>query len=328
MQQKRRSPGFTLAILCTFTLLLAACQAGTSSERQTLHQNTTRLNLRETPGMLDTMTPGTMTPGANKPAEYVAQVPAENAWVGLSSTGKRIVAFVTDGSQGHQPTFAQWFKGPVTNGVVDTTTPAKNGTDHLQATLNGNTATGTITLAGGKSIAFTADAVAPSEQTAGLYRSEREIKNQRYVAGWIVLPAGAGTATPQATGTTTPSATATGTPSATATTTPSAMETGTPSTATTTPSATETGTPSTATTTPSATETGTPSATATTTPSATATGSPSTTGALPQGGAILNEQNFTVLPTQPLTQNQINSKEVAIPNLGAFKLVPCGKNQC
>lgn len=282
MQQKKRSIGFILTMLCTFTLLLAACRAGTSSNRHTMTQTTTRLNLRETPGVVDTTTPGkTPTATTITPAEYVGQIPTDKAWVGLATTSKRMVAFVTDGTKDHQPTFAQWFRGSVDNGVVDATAPAKTGSDRLQATLADKTATGTVTLANGKSLAFTANAVPTSDQTAGLYRSEHEVKNQHYVAGWVVLPAAGemGTATPTVTNTATPSLTETTTPSATETTTPSATET-------------------------------------------------TTTGTLQQGGAILNEQNYTVLPVPPLTEEQIKSKQVSVPNLATFKLVPCQQNLC
>jgi hypothetical protein len=309
MQHKKRSLGFILTILCTFTLLLAACRAGTSSHH-TMTQTTTKLNLNATPGAANTMTPGTTT---TQPAEYVGQVPSEKAWVGLSTTGKRMVAFVTDGSKDHQPTFAQWFRSSVDNGSVDANAKAKNGSDRLQATLTDKTATGTVTLADGKSIAFTADAVPASDQNAGLFRSEHVVKDQHYVAGWVVLPAAGapGTATPSATGATTPSANTAITPDATGVATPDATGVATPD--------------ATGATTPDATGATTPSATGTITPSATGT---TTAGTLQQGGAILNEQNYTVLPVPPLTQDQIKSKQVSIPDLATFKLVPCQKDLC
>ncbi|HEX7736376.1 MAG TPA: hypothetical protein VF458_16095 [Ktedonobacteraceae bacterium] len=292
MQQKRRRVGFMLALLCTFALLLAACRAGPNAHRQGLTQHTTRLHLRETPAVMDTTT---TTPGVTTaPAEYVGQVPTEKAWLGLSTSGKRMVAFVTDGSQDHPPTFAQWFRGSVKDGMVDASAPAKAGTDRLKATLKDNTATGTITLTGGKSIDFTANAIPASDQTAGLYRGEHEINKQSYVAGWIVLPAAS------AQGTATPSVTATGTSTAS----PTASETPSPS----------------ASVTASVTETSTPEAT----PSASATA----TGALQQGGALLNEQTFAVQSVPSLTPDQINSKQVSIPNEAIFKLVPCQKNLC
>jgi len=302
MQHKKRSIGFMLALLCTFTLLLAACRTGAPSQRQTLTQNTTRLKMHETPGIMNDATPGTATPGAAEtgPAEYVGQIKAEKAWIGLSSSGKDVIAFVTDGSQGHKPTFAQWFKGPVTNGVVDATTPAKNGSDRLQAMLSKDDATGTVTLADGKSLPFTANLVPDSDKTAGLYRGESTVDKQHYVAGWIVLPA-AGAA-----GTATPSATSTGTPRSDEGIAP----------------------PLTGDLQPDATDTATPSATETASPSATETSTPSTTGALQEGGAILNEQTHAVMSVQPLTQEQIKAKQIDVPNLGTIKLKQCQKGQC
>src|SRR5207244_68631 len=101
MQHKRRSIGFILTTLCTFTLLLVACHVGPSPTRTRTTQNNAKLTLRETPAILHTATAGSTT---TTPEVYIGEVPAEHAWVGLSATGKRIVAFVTDGSKDHQPT--------------------------------------------------------------------------------------------------------------------------------------------------------------------------------------------------------------------------------
>lgn len=299
MKHKKRSLGFTLGILCTFTLLLAACH-GTPFTNQTTSQKNAKLNLRQTATTMPGAT-GTSTMVGSGQGAYVGQMPSDNTWVGLSSSGSQIIAFITDGSQSHPPTFAQWFKGPITNGTVDTTATGKNGTDRLQATLSGDTASGTVTMAGGKSIPFTANAVPSSDQTSGLYRSTQTINGQSYVAGWIVVPQGSETATPTATGTVAPGATGTAAPSATGTVAPGA--TGTAAPGATTPS----------------TETATPGATETTTPSA---------GALQEGGAILNEQTHNILPVPELTTDDINSKQVNVPNLATFKLTPCQKNLC
>jgi hypothetical protein len=295
MTYKRRSFGFMFAILCTFTLLLAACRSGAPSGRQAMTQDTTRLNLHVTPGASNTTSPGAVP---TSPTEYVGQVPTQKAWIGLSSTGKRMVAFVTDGTQGHRPTFAQWFRGSVSNGVVDATATAKNGSDRLQGTLSNDTATGTVTFADGKSLAFTANAVPASDTTAGLYRSQHSVNHQQYVAGWVVLPSTTGTATPSTgTGVIPPNGRGQ-TPLVTATRSPSGSG-AVPATPT-------------------------PSISATVSPSATGT----TTGTLQQGGAILNEQNQTVLPVPPLTRSQIDTKEISIPDLATFKLVPCQQNLC
>lgn len=288
MQQKKRSLGFMLAILCTFTLLLAACRTDQSSNSRTTSQNTTRLNLQATP-----------SPTVIKPATYVGHVTSENAWVGISTDGKRMITFVTDGSRDHKPTFAQWFESDVKNGSVDTTATAKNGSDHLRATLTDRTASGTINFANGKSLAFTANPVPASDKTAGLYRGEQTVNNQRYTAGWVVLPT---TSASEAEGPSVPE------------------EASTPSTE-------DNATPMTTEGTPSAADTATPSATGTTTPSATGTTTPSAEK-LQQGGAVVNDQNHAVEQAPILTQEQINSKQVAVPNLATFKLTQCRDNLC
>src|SRR5581483_7864689 len=158
MRRERRSIGLLLTTLCTFALLLAGCSAGHHSSSSRTSQTTARFTLRETPGSTSTATTG-------EKGTYLGKASGQDAWIGLSSTGKRFIAFVTDGSQDHSPTFAQWFRGSVNNNVADATATAKYGQDRLQAMLNGTQATGTVTLANGKSIPFTAKA-APSASTA------------------------------------------------------------------------------------------------------------------------------------------------------------------
>jgi hypothetical protein len=230
MKQKRH---LLLITLCTFTLLLAACSTGSpSSTDNTSH--TTKLMLRETPAATDTS--GATTPGATTTATteergvYLGEMTRANSWIGLSSNGKHVVAFVTDGSKDHPVTFAQWFRGDLANNVVDVTAPDKNGNDHLQAMLTKTNASGTITFANGKSLAFTANALQDTSGDAGLYRSERVVNGDHFIAGWVLLPETASTSPglphiPRvATGTATGESTATATPtvSATSSATPSA----------------------------------------------------------------------------------------------------------
>jgi hypothetical protein len=302
MKQKKRSMGFMLAALCTFTLVLAGCR-GTSPSKNSTSQTTSRLTEQQSPTVAVTAAPV----GGKV---YVGQVPNQNAWIGITTDGTNSEAFVTDGSQSHPATFAQWFKGPVTNNAIDTTARNKAGNDHLQAMLTDSTASGTVTLAGGQSIAFTANALPSSMGSAtpsatvtptpaatgtpgtgvapGLYKGTGSANGDNYTAGWVVMPNAA-----SSNGTATPSAT-------------------------TTPSATETAT---------STTTATPSATETTTPSATGTASPSaTTGQ--QGGGVLDTKNYTVTTAPELTTQDISNGTISIQNLGTFKLVPCQANIC
>ncbi len=295
MRRKRRSIGWLVTTLCTCVLLLAGCGAGHHSSSGRTSHTTARLSLRETPGATSTATIG-------ERGTYLGKASGQNAWIGLSSTGKRFIAFVTDGSQDHAPTFAQWFRGSLSNNVADATATGKNGQDRLQAMLTGTQASGTVTLASGKSFPFTATAVssasAPltptttvtpsSGASAGLYRGDRMINGEHYVAGWIVMPQNVG-ATPGVPGTP-------GIGAATPTGTPGATET---------PTATATETP-----TATATETATPSATTT------------------QASAIVNEKTYAVQAAPTLTAQDLSARQVSVPSLGTFNLVGCGPSLC
>ena len=79
---------------------------------------------------------------------------------------------------------AQWFKGEVTNNVVNLT--AKGGA-HLVASLSAQSASGTVTLANGKSFSFTTHTLA-SQKDTGLFRSEQTVRGMRFLAGWILPP--------------------------------------------------------------------------------------------------------------------------------------------
>lgn len=286
MNSKKRSIGFILTILCTFTLLLTACGANKLSS--TSHSAPHKHAKLSMPMAVDPTMTTTAPATTNGKAMYVGQVPSQNAWVGLASNNGQASAFVTDGSKDHPATFAQWFKGPVTNNMVNLTASGKSGTDRLQGTLSGNNASGTVTLAGGKSFPFTAQAVSPSEKDAGLYRGNATINGVPYTAGWIVVPQSA--ASPSATGTPTTSATGTPTASATGTATASPM--------------------------------------ASPTVSATGTATTSPTTALPQGGAIINQKTNAVQSAPELTPQDISSQTVTSSNGGTFKLMQCEEHTC
>lgn len=290
MKQKKRSVGILVTTLCVFTLLLAGCAHGSRST-QNKSQKTTNLTLQQTPGTTPTSN-GTASPVGNQ--VYVGQVPDKNAWIGINTDGTNAQAFVTDGSQSHPATFAQWFKGPLKNNMLDITTSAKNGKDHMKATLTNKDATGTVTLANGKSIPFTANAVStgtatptgtttpagtatptgtatatgtasPSTGVApGLYRATGTENGDQYVAGWVVVPGSASsTATPSATGT----------------------------------------------------------------PSATSTASPSAAGGQ-QGGAVINQKTFDVKTAPTLTPQDVDSGNIQVPDVGKLKLTQCQGSTC
>ena len=132
----------------------------------------------------------TSAPTAKVTGEFVARDLTAHTWVGLSTDGQQVTAYACDGDDEHPITFAQWFTGNVTNKTIDLTNA--NGA-HLVATLTSQAATGTVTLPGGKSFPFTANAITNSK--AGLYRSEPTLGGVTYLAGWVV-PESAVAATP------------------------------------------------------------------------------------------------------------------------------------
>lgn len=276
MKQKRWNRGFFLKVLCASILLLAisglsACAhlpaASGPTTRDEAAMNPVSQNADAPPTVA--ATPGATTTGttaAGPKGVYVGQVPSEHAWVGLSSNGNRIVAFVTDGSKSHSPTFAQWFRGTVNKTKVSVT-PETNTGDQLQTNLTSSTATGTVKLKNGKSFPFTAQAVPSTSRNAGLYRSERVINGTHYIAGWVVMPRTQ--ATP-------------GTPSA-------------------------------------------PGATATARATASAT---ATMVVPPQGGALSNTKNNTVLPVPELTSRDLSARTANVPKLGTFRLAQCQQSLC
>lgn len=224
MKQKRRKTGFFLKVVSASILLLAlggvsACAhhsatsgpaTGDRAAMNPVSQNSDAPpTTAASPG---TTTTGTTTAGAK--GVYVGQVPSQNAWVGIDSNGSRVVAFATDGSKSHAATFAQWFRGTLTNNKVTASSETNSG-GQLQANLTSSGAAGTVTLKNGKSIPFVAREVPPTSSNAGLYRGDRMVNGTRYVGGWVVMPstqATPGTSqTPRATATARATSTATST---------------------------------------------------------------------------------------------------------------------
>jgi hypothetical protein len=109
----------------------------------------------------------------------VEQTDAFIALATLGNEGNTAMVYVCD-SQG----ISQWFQGPVGKDALDLTAP--NGA-RLQAKLSLTEATGSVTLADGRSLEFKA---VPYEANsgAGLFRARETIGGSEYLAGWILLP--------------------------------------------------------------------------------------------------------------------------------------------
>jgi hypothetical protein len=167
MRHLKHSPGLILAVLFALTLL-AGCSGSASAPAAT--------------------PTSTAPPVAG---EFVGVTNKVDA-IGLSTNGQQLIAYACDGTTTHALTFSVWFKGAVSHNAVSLF--AKNG-EHLVATLTPQSATGTVTLTGGKSFSFTATAAA-THSAAGLYRDEQTFAGVRYLAGWIISNPPTATPTP------------------------------------------------------------------------------------------------------------------------------------
>jgi hypothetical protein len=116
--------------------------------------------------------------GVSQPARasFVGETSNDDAFVGVVREGDHVMAYVTDGE-----VLGEWFLGEA--GGDRPVMVSKNGA-RLEATVAGDTVTGTFTPPDGPSLPFTAAVARPP---AGLYRSER---GGQTVGGWIVLPDG------------------------------------------------------------------------------------------------------------------------------------------
>ena len=166
MNNLKRSPILILAVLLALTGL-AACSGSASAPAAT--------------------PTSTAPPVAG---EFVGVTNSVDA-IGLSTNGQQLIAYACDGTTKHAITFSVWFKGAVSHNAVSLF--AKNG-EHLVATLTEHSATGTVTLTGGKSFSFTASAV--TDRAAGLYRDEETFAGVRYLAGWVISNPSVETPTP------------------------------------------------------------------------------------------------------------------------------------
>jgi hypothetical protein len=102
-----------------------------------------------------------------------------HAAIGIAVADGKAMAYVCDSQ-----TISEWFKGDISGSTLDLT--SKSGV-RLQATFVGNSASGTLTLADGKSFPFTAELATGN---AGFYRAETSLEGSPVVGGWIILPDG------------------------------------------------------------------------------------------------------------------------------------------
>ena len=118
---------------------------------------------------------------------YVGTAQGTAAFVAVVYDGSRALAYVCDGVPGDPagttPTIQAWFNGSSDGAVVNVTQPEAQ----LALRLTETEMSGTVTLAGGRSLPVTGRSVTGD---AGLYRAEASGAGARAVAGWILAADG------------------------------------------------------------------------------------------------------------------------------------------
>jgi hypothetical protein len=117
---------------------------------------------------------------------YLGEVSGTRALLGIVLDGARVRAYVCDGTPSRLATLVDWFAGQVSGGRVQASSP-----DHarLTAQLTNQSASGILTLAGGRTYTFSVPQVSATTQI-GVFEGTDLIGGQRYHAGWLLLPDG------------------------------------------------------------------------------------------------------------------------------------------
>ena len=107
------------------------------------------------------------------------RVGGTNAYIAIVSDGKIAAAEICDGKN-----IGAAFNGPQTGNVLDIRS-ARGARLHADLARGG--ATGTVTLASGRRLAFT---TRPVHGNGGLYRARKQLNGMSVTAGWVVLSDG------------------------------------------------------------------------------------------------------------------------------------------
>src|SRR5689334_12988156 len=149
-----------LVVLCAIVVAVV----GSASCDSSSHDQAAQLSAQTTP--------------VGPKGSWEGTVDGTNAFIGLSSDGYEVSAYICDGKK-----LATWFRGLAGGGkpvLVD------DKGDRLSVTLDAQQARGRFTDAAGHSFTFTARA----SQDPVLYRARGTVGKQPLVAGWVLGPNG------------------------------------------------------------------------------------------------------------------------------------------
>jgi hypothetical protein len=119
---------------------------------------------------------------------YLGTVTGTRAFIGIVLSGGHARAYVCDGTPRHPDTLADWFAGPVRNGLLEAASSQRHA--RLAARLGRQDAAGTLALADGQSLRFTITLTPATYRAAGIFAGTARLRGRSYQAGWIILPDG------------------------------------------------------------------------------------------------------------------------------------------
>lgn len=117
---------------------------------------------------------------------YVGRVAGSNAFAVVVTNGTDVRAYVCDGAADGRLTVSEWFKGVTTGRTVAST--SESGGARLTAEFAPETASGSVRLADGRVLTFTA--AREDGDGPGFYLFKTQRAGEWFWGGWIVLPGG------------------------------------------------------------------------------------------------------------------------------------------
>ena len=121
-------------------------------------------------------------------ANFVGITQNPEVFVAVITSQEKAIAYICDGQN-----LAQWYRGTLQAGGLFEAR-STTGTTRITAQINSRSVQGMVSLEAGETLSFRAaeqvDTAQAAGQAAGLYRSDDNIDNQRWLGGWIVLPNG------------------------------------------------------------------------------------------------------------------------------------------
>jgi hypothetical protein len=121
---------------------------------------------------------------AATPGDYVGVIDIRGGRIALSSDGQQALVYICNGTDKDPATIGKWLHGDSAGDSIHASAAGVT----VAAKLQGDRASGSVTMADGRAYRFLAGTYAYGQANAGLYRSAATFNGVPYVGGWIVNP--------------------------------------------------------------------------------------------------------------------------------------------